>query len=419
MPLLSPKIAPSSPPHDRAGASDYVWLAYSVFFFIEPVVRHNRPYWLKNLLIYAVFLATYIVCVQTRIHRRKLLTLAVMAAIGLFAFPLNSGSACFLSFSAAILPFTIESSLLVVLFTTSAALATVAEGHLLHLFWADYTFSVFMMVVVATSNIFIAQKKRATSRLLRAQDQIERLAALAERERIARDMHDVLGHTLSVIVLKSELAGRLLARIPTPDPTTTAALSTAAAISEIADVESTARKALAEVREAITGYRTEGLPAELDLARRTLLTAGITLTAQLPPKLDLSAAHETVLSLAMREAVTNVIRHARATHCDIQLAATSTGEHTLTLTDNGTTHTTPREGNGLRGMRERAEALGGNLLLTPTPTGTTLRLTLPAASPSTTIIPTEALDPHSVIPTEAQRSGGTCFSTPTPEPLPQ
>ncbi len=70
-----------------------------------------------------------------------------------------------------------------------------------------------MMVVVSTSNIFIAQKKRATGRLIKAQEEIEHLAALAERERIARDMHDVLGHTLSVIVLKSELARRLLEQL--------------------------------------------------------------------------------------------------------------------------------------------------------------------------------------------------------------
>src|ERR1700710_1009280 len=123
-------------------------------------------------------------------------------------------------------------------------------------------------MVVGTSNIFIAQRKRTDHKLRRAHDEIEQLAALAERERIARDLHDVLGHTLSVIVLKAELAGRLMER----DPQRAAA--------EIADVERTARTALSEVREAIGGYRTQGLAAEMSLARRALDAAGVVLTLE-------------------------------------------------------------------------------------------------------------------------------------------
>lgn len=415
MPLLSPKAAPSSPPLDRPSPSDYVWLAYSVFFFVEPVVRHSRPYWLKNLAIYAIFLAIYILCVQTRSHTRKLASLAGMALLGLAAFPLNPGSACFLSFSAAILPFTIESTSAVVLSVTLASIVTVLEGHLLRLSWPDYTISVFMMIVVGTSNLFIAQRKRATTRLLRAQDEIEHLAALAERERIARDMHDVLGPTLSVIVLKSELAGRLLTRNPAT------AVSAAAAIQELADIESTARKALSDVRETITGYRAQGLPAEIDHARRTLATAGVSLTANLAPHLHLSATRETVLSLAVREAVTNVIRHARATSCALHLTVTPAGEHTLILIDNGNAlDTPPREGNGLRGMRERVSALGGALTLTPSPSGTTLRIDLPSTT-AIAISTQPAPPPPAAIPSgaKAPRISALAPADTQPEPLPQ
>ncbi len=195
---------------DQPTAGDYVWLAYSIFFFIEPIVRNNTRYWILNALIYALFLAVYIAAVQTRHHTRKLTLIASMALIGLAAFPFNAGASCFLTFSTAILPFTIESSAIIIAAVVVSSLAACAEGLYFHIEWPNYAIAVLMMIIVTTSNIFIAQKKRATDRLLQAQEENQRLAALAERERIARDMHDVLGHTLSVIVLKAELARRLL-----------------------------------------------------------------------------------------------------------------------------------------------------------------------------------------------------------------
>jgi two-component system sensor histidine kinase DesK len=206
---------------------------------------------------------------------------------------------------------------------------------------------------------------------------------MAERERIARDLHDVLGHTLSLIVVKSELAKRLL----TTDP--------ARAATEIADVERTARTALAEVREAIGGYRSRGLAAEIETARRTLDAAGVTLiladTTGAPPTTaasswvgegantatNLTPHEETALALALREAVTNIVRHARATTCTLRFLSEH-GTRRLIVEDNGATPIT-REGNGLRGMRERIESLGGHLALEHD-RGTRLQITLPAAS---------------------------------------
>ena len=360
---------------EKPGFGDYIWLAYSVFFFIEPIVRNNARYWLINGLVFLAFLAVYIACVHTPSIRFKLAMLAAMGLIGLAAFPINAGASCFLTFAVAFLPFTIDSTAAVVLAITAAGVAVTGEGFLAHVAWPNYIISVFMMVVVGTSNIFIAQKKRATGKLVRAQEEIERLAALAERERIARDMHDVLGHTLSVIVLKSELARRLLEQAPQSSTTDTAA-------TEIADVESTARKALAEVRSAIVGYRSEGLAAELDLARRTLRSAGVKLdldTSLHPASLHLTATEETVLSLAMREAVTNIVRHARATTCLMRLGVTPDGFHSLLVEDDGSSQIS-REGNGLRGMRERVQLLGGRFRVGSggaSLPGTTLLIELP------------------------------------------
>ena len=242
----------------------------------------------------------------------------------------------------------------------------VGEGMLLHQNIFNYAVPAFFLLVGTVSNTWIARQKWMNSKLALAQEEIEKLAAVAERERIARDLHDVLGHTLSVIVLKAELAGRLMDR----DPKRAAA--------EIADVESTARTALAEVREAIGGYRAKGLAAELATAKRTLDAAGVTLTyeadAQTAAK-ALDATEETVLSLAVREAVTNIVRHAEATECRMRLATTEDGFHALLVEDNGR-HAILREGNGLRGMRERVQALGGRFSL-KSETGTSLLVELP------------------------------------------
>ena len=149
-------------------------------------------------------------------------------------------------------------------------------------------------VVVGGSNIYFAQRNRTLAKLRIANEEIEHLAKVAERERIARDLHDVLGHTLSVITLKSELAGKMMDRDP------------ARAGKEIREVEQISRQALHEVRDAIRGYRTQGLAAELAQAKATLETAGLAVQCDAGTGPQLPAVQESVLSLAVREAVTNV-----------------------------------------------------------------------------------------------------------------
>jgi len=218
----------------------------------------------------------------------------------------------------------------------------------------------------------------ANARLRVAQDEIEHLAKLAERERIARDLHDLLGHTLSVIILKSELASKLAER------------DVERARNEIRDVERISRDALSQVRAAVRGYRAGGLAAEIEDARRALDAANVVLTADLQSA-PLPPSHEAVLSMALREAVTNVVRHANARQCRIAIecgAADLGGRSTaavggatqcvLTVTDDGRGGGEPF-GSGLTGMRERVEALGGTLQRDGSH-GTTLTITLPLAS---------------------------------------
>jgi two-component system sensor histidine kinase DesK len=218
------------------------------------------------------------------------------------------------------------------------------EGWSLHLNPWTWGFYIFFSIAVGSGNLVAAQRMRANKRLDLAHEQIAHLAKLAERERIARDLHDVLGHTLSVVVLKSELAGKLMDR------------DTQRARKEIVEVEHIARKALSEVREAIRGYRSEGLAAEISRAQKTLDAAGVTLECGAKPP-QLAPAEETVLSLIVREAVTNIVRHAQASHCRLEFAANGGGT-ALVVEDDGRGGIRT-EGNGLRGMRERVESLGG------------------------------------------------------------
>jgi two-component system sensor histidine kinase DesK len=342
--------------------SGYIWLAYSVFFFIDPILNHSRRLWIESCIIYAVFLVTYVGYMRARSTRQRHLLLVAFYLLGIISLPINSGASSFFVYTAAFLPFVVSSvSALVALFIAQAA-GLLVEALILHVNPIGLALTIFLSLIVGISNTFIARQKRADTKLRMAHEEIEQLAAVAERERIARDLHDVLGHTLSVIVLKAELAGRLIERDPQR------------AAQEIADVERTARTALSEVREAIGGYRSQGLPAEMELARNTLQAAGIALACESPLP-QLNAAEETVLCLAVREAVTNIVRHAKATHCRIRFTTSADGYHSLLISDDGA-HPNLQEGNGLRGMRERVQSLGGRLSIT-TDAGVSLLIELP------------------------------------------
>ena len=367
------QISCESPDIGGRTGTGYIWMAYSVFFFIDPILRGQLRFWLVCVAIYAVFVAIYVSYMRARSARPRYVLLAAFYVLGLVSTPLNSGSSAFFIYSAAFLPFTVASVPTVVAIMVAQCLGITIQGLLMHLNPITVVVSLFFTVVVGTSNIFVAQQKRSQYKLRRAHEEIKQLAALAERERIARDLHDVLGHTLSVIVLKSELAGKLVERDPQR------------AAQEIAEVEKTARTALKEVREAIGGYRSQGLAAEVEMARNTLQTAGVALACESTlPKL--TAAEETVLCLALREAITNIVRHAHATQCRMRFATTEDRFHSLRVEDDGP-NPVKQEGNGLRGMRERVQSLGGRFSIS-SEHGTILLVELPmtAASSSTGMV---------------------------------
>ncbi|MFI0915791.1 sensor histidine kinase [Streptomyces smyrnaeus] len=214
--------------------------------------------------------------------------------------------------------------------------------------------------VLAGFVLMSARKTILTMRELReTRAVVAQLAANEERLRLARDLHDLLGHSLSLITLKSELAGRMLPARPEE------------AATQVADIERVSRQALVEVREAIGDYRRPTLAVELAGARTALEAAGV--VAELPhrpPPVRPAPEQEAALAWALREAVTNVVRHSGATRCTVILrdcdgdgAPDGDGRRLLRLTvaDDGEGPTGAGEGNGLSGLRERLAPVGGSL----------------------------------------------------------
>jgi len=204
-----------------------------------------------------------------------------------------------------------------------------------------------MMLAFRGSRILVVQ-------LREARDEVARLAASEERFRIARDLHDLLGRTLSLIVLKSEVAARLADRDP------------AKSRAEIDDIETVARRALADVREAISGYRRLSLTEELDNAREVLAAADIEVTLRtrgtpLPTEID------GLFGWAVREGVTNIVRHARARTAVIAVSRRDTVA-VLEITDDGA-GASDGPGTGLTGLGERIAGAGGTVETGPGPDG--------------------------------------------------
>lgn len=349
--------------HDRDhGWGPLLWWLYLGFFFVEPVAAHvSRRQWSLDILGAVIFLVLYFGIFLLE-RPRPFIHVGGMVLLGVLFLPYNTGGCTFFIFAAAMIPFMVGTQARAVV--GLGVIAAIAAGEGLYfrvggweLFWAA-GFPMF----IGAGNIFFAERNRINRQLRKANEEIENLAKVAERERIARDLHDVLGHTLSVITLKSELAGKLIDRDPQR------------AGKEIREVEQISRQALTDVRDAIRGYRSQGLVAELAQAKSTLETAGLTVQCDAATTVKIPALQESVLSLAVREAVTNVVRHARARTCRMRLEQQN-GSCRLEIHDDGC-GASNGEGNGLRGMRERVEMIGGTLDRS-TEAGTTLIITLP------------------------------------------
>lgn len=345
-----------------------IWLALLVFPMIVAVAGGQ---WLAAVGVAALG-ATMTIAMRlpptglAQLARYLLLLplLALALAVGR-AVPAGSGLVVVLPAQAAamILPMVLPAFLGVLV--VSSLVIVVLGGHG-GLDYASIALAAWMSGLV----MFIMRRFFTTIGLLReAREELAHAAVADERTRFARDLHDLLGHTLSVIVVKAQVVRRLVDR----DATKAAAAA--------ADIETIGRQALVEVREAVTGYRQRGLAAELDGARAALADAGITATVRRAAG-NLDEAADALLGWAVREATTNVIRHSAATHCTISLRYAD-DQAILQVADDGT-GADPAGlaglggGNGLRGLAERFEAAGGTVRTAGGRHGFTLTATVPA-----------------------------------------
>jgi two-component system, NarL family, sensor histidine kinase DesK len=351
------------PDNKDIGWTPYLWLVYLSSLPISLVLMKAGPLrWTLTIAGMLAFLVLYFWGWWIS-GRRLLWVIAGITLLAVLFAPLNPGAISYFIYAGSFAGRAGEPKIGArILLGILLVIAVVTFIFRLEFFF--WFISGLFTLIIGAGNIHFAQRHRDNKKLLHAQEEVEHMAKIAERERIARDLHDVLGHTLSLIVLKSQLASRLSEKDPQR------------AAREIQDVERISRDALAQVRSTIRGYHARSLTSEIEQARATLESVGVKLESALDAP-DLPPAQESVLALALREAVTNVIRHSGATTCRLNLRQTG-GECRLEIQDDGRGTAAP-EGMGLSGMRQRVEALGGTLQRDLSG-GTTLTITLPGAA---------------------------------------
>ncbi len=331
---------------DELGWQPVFWLAYLGFLFMPLVIDMGSRDWLvATLLSMPVFLMLYFRGFR---HSGDALWpyLLSMCALGFVLAPIHPNANTYLIYAAVFAPFLRRGLRVTMTFIAVMLLVFAVESWLLGINFIGLFVAAFVAVAAGFGNHFYIVNTRKQAELRLSHDEVRRLAAMAERERIGRDLHDLLGHTLSLVALKSELASRLCERDPH------------GARREIDEVQRVARDALSQVRLAVTGIRAAGIAAELASARLMLETDAIAMEYE-GGDIGMPVEIETVLALVIREAITNVQRHSRATAVSVKFKsdAESIG---LSIIDNGR-GSDVIAGNGLKGMRERVEALGGKL----------------------------------------------------------
>src|SRR5215472_2658579 len=357
-----------------------VWLAY----LIQPVAdlfhHHHSVAWIAGGILItvafcAIYLPTLMFCEsRPRLCLYGLVALAVLASVACLVYG-ASWTPLWIYVSAA------GGMVLTSVFGSrraSLGVFAITGCYLLfcrvtHLDTGDTLAVLLPVLLIGLAMIGFRMQITLMRELAQARGTVAKLAANEERLRLARDMHDLTGQSLSMITLKSELAAKRLAKLPS-------SAERDAVLAELGDIGRVSRQTLHDIREAVSGYRRPTLAIEVITARNALEAAGIALDDD--PELTLRSGifdpdAEAVLAWCLREAVTNVIRHSRARHCRIRLTERP-GELSLEVTDDGRGFASqdPKvpgaedapdgpKGSGLRGVSERLSAIGGRLSLGP------------------------------------------------------
>ncbi|MGQ8364158.1 histidine kinase [Glaciecola sp. 1036] len=331
------------PPRRQLGFLPYVWLLYLALYYFNFFFKlPSPPELILSILATLVFLVLYFSA-----YRRQGLALALhilaFFLIGALCVFINLGASVFMVYAASFcaqFPNAKHGF-------TGVLLIIVGIGLYALIFQLPLVFyapAMFFALLVGGTNIYFADTARKNFIIKKSQQEIQQLATIAERERIARDLHDLIGHTFSLITRKAELAQKLLK------------IDVQKAESELADIENESRQALSQVREAVSGYRTTTLENELTAAKYLCEAAELEFQSDIP-QLDLPDHINHAFAYILKEAMTNICRHSEASI--VRVLLNSKDQHLMFyIQDNGNAQDLSY-GNGLTGIKERVESLNG------------------------------------------------------------
>lgn len=338
-----------------------IWLAYLPLFFIPWFIeRPSLTQMSAAMAGLVLFLALYFTAFKAT--GKRLTELAVATLLISFALAFTGSNWSVITIYAAAMVGNLRPPRRAAMLVGGFAVATCVLALVTRqplIFWV---FGVFLTIMVGAANISRAALEDKNQSLAESRDEVRQLAAAAERERIGRDLHDLLGRTLTLIAIKADLAAKLADR------------DSDEARNEMRDIAAAARQGLADVRSAVSGMTGATLSRELASSQAALSVAGI--RCQIEGDADrIDPGSSAVLAMALREAITNVIRHSGASSCEILLRQKPEGLE-MTVSDNGHGKAV-RAGGGISGLRSRLGAVGGDLAILGTAEGTQLVARLP------------------------------------------
>ena len=325
----------------------WIWLIFSLYYFV-PVyyTAYSLSQYVFLVGAYVAFVVLYLraTTINARFVWRPIVAITILALV---VTPLSPGSSTFFSYVGFLIGFSYATRIYLMLLAGFVSLILALQYHFQYQIPFFALPAISGMVTISLWGYIERIRSSAQIRWLQSRQEIQRLAVIAERERIARDLHDILGHTLSSIALKAELAEKLLKQDKIKD------------VGEhLSDLHKIARESLSLVRQTVSGYKHRGLSGEVIELCDKLRQNGfsVELLGEIPA---LSARAETALILALTELTTNVLRHSNGNHCQISFQLD--GESVvISMQDNGIIKSiTP--GNGLNGIQERLHALAGDI----------------------------------------------------------
>ena len=327
----------------------WIYLINLTFFFI-PLFSVHFALW--QYLSMALALVLFLICYFWAYNSRRSQMHWPIAGIVLVATlitPINPGSISMFTFAGFFIGLAYSLPRYLLLMSLLEGLLVLLEL-VLNIHWNLFLI-MGMPIVLAVSFLGWAEQAKQRHRISEQQseDEIKQLAAMVERERIARDLHDILGHTLSCVILKADLAAKLVAHQQTD-----------AAQQQLTELSQIARDALSQVRQSVSGYKHQGLTAEVAKLLSSLRDTNFqaVLKGDIP---QLDTRRETAVILALTELVTNVIRHSNGDSCQLSIMQQA-NQLIFCLNDNGQ-NAGIKEGNGIAGLRERLAAIGATLTL--------------------------------------------------------